>query len=263
MKNSPQNSNIIAENRSSILEKLNHYQWFLNTDTDIKNELLSLPEDHDGFLEDMIGRTDELDNMDILKLERLERGNHLITPVFIVRSHETNQVFTYEYVSWKSGANPGYKGILLIENENKITHFITKTIFKFSQNAQVYDSFGGFIEFKNKHLVNFPKVQEAEIKHQLGTDDLIIKEFIDLGFINPDIGMSNNRSSLFAAVIDGSQATRLMLDTPLKTKGISFKISIHPIDELPKLLLNINDSFFLSAIARLVAIGKLNLKLDK
>ena len=250
----------ILEKRKTINEKLGKHNWFKNTDLDLQYELLSLPDDFDGFLEDLVKRPDELDNFDILRLLKLERGNYLITPVFEVRSQETNQVFTYEYVSWKSGANPGYKGILLVEEKGVITHFITKTIYKFSQNSKVYDSFGGFIEFKDRHLVNLPLAQENEIKRQLGLKDLAIKEFIDLGHITPDIGMTNNCSSLFAAIIDGSQAANLDTITPIKTKGISFSISVLPIKDLPKLMTKINDSFFLSAIGRLIALGKLDLK---
>lgn len=251
----------LSSSRQDLWHKFELLQWFKNTDTSLKKALFSLPEDFDGFLTELTNKPDELDNIDLLRLIRLERGNYLIVPVFEVRSQETNQIFTYEYVSWKVGSYPGYKGILLVEENGHISHFITKTITKFSQNTEVYDSFGGFIEFKDRHLINLSTAQEKEIKRQLGLDDLIIKEFIDLGHLTPDIGMTNNRSSLFAAIIDGSEAKNLDLSAPLKTKGISFKIAIHPISELPHFLSKIEDSYFLSAVSRLIALGRLPLNL--
>ncbi len=239
--------------RTQTLSNLEALTWYQNTSPDIKNIIYHLPTEFDGFLADLATKTDEIDNLEILRLKDLKVGNHLVIPIFEVRQENTNQVFTYEYVSWKQGVNPGYKGILLVENQGKITHFITKQTHKFSQNQVVYDSFGGFISYSQDTLQNFPKNQELEILRQLGLNKLKIKQFFDLGPLTPDIGLSNHYTSLFAAIIDGSESLHLnsLTKQRLATKGLSFSITLHPIEKLPNLIPQIHDSYFLASILRL------------
>lgn len=236
-----------------ILKLLEALNWYKNTQSEIKNTISTLPLEFNGFLSDLATKTDEIDNLEILSLKDIKVGNHLVIPIFEVRQENTNQIFTYEYVSWKQGVNPGYKGILLLENQGKITHFITKQTHKFSQNKVVYDSFGGFICLEDSTLKNFPKNQEAEILRQLGLKQLKINKFYDLGPLTPDIGLSNHFTSLFAAVIDASESPNLnpLTQQKLATKGLSFTITLHSLDKLPQLIPQIHDSYFLASILRL------------
>src|SRR3989344_2277233 len=75
-------------------------------------------------------------------LVKFLRGNFIVVPIFEVRSLLTNQVFTYEYASWKHGRFPGYKGLVLVEVDNEIKYFFFKRGYKFPTESEVYDAIG-------------------------------------------------------------------------------------------------------------------------
>ena len=129
---------------------------------------MALPEDFSGFLEDLASRPDEIGELDVLKMTKLGRGNFLILPVFEVRSNITNQIFSYEYVSWKIGSHPGASGIVFLETAGKISHFLVSKIHKFSVDKDVYESIGGlYFHFFENQPQNLPKKIEQEIADTL------------------------------------------------------------------------------------------------
>ncbi len=239
--------------RQILAGKLFAHKWFMTTSPDIQREILDLPEDYQGFLEDLASRPDEIGELDVLKMTKLGYGNYLILPVFEVRSNITNQIFTYEYASWKTGANPGARGILFLETDGQITHFIVNKTHKFSTGTEVLDSVGGLYVhvFENKPQ-NLPKKVEQEICYHLGIKELRFKKIIDLGQAHPDYGMTNNTSSLFAAIIDASQNPNIVSEANFDTahKPLSVGITIVPITEFKNYLSKIEDNYFLSVAAR-------------
>lgn len=242
-------------NRQKLIESLQTKTWFQNTDPKLQEEVISLPEDHDGFLEDLVGRSDEVGEVDILRLLKLGRGNHLLIPVFEVRSNVNNQTFTYEYVSWKSGQYAGMRGIIFLETEGKITHFLVNRAQKFSTGGKVLDSVGGlFLKLDKNIPVNLPKKLEQEICYHLGTKDLVFKKILDLGKIYPDYGMSNNVSTLFAAIIDISEFPNPTNKTDFRNdhKPIGFELEIVHISEFESFVKNTEDNYFLGAAARIL-----------
>lgn len=249
--------------RLGIENSLLRHDWYKNTDSEIKDELLGLPEDFNGFLEGLAERPDEIGEIDVQKLLKINYGNYLIIPVFEVRSNLTNQVFTYEYVSWKTGETPGMRGVIFLETEGKITHFLVSKAQKFSIAKTVYDSIGGlfFRVFDNKPQ-NLPKKMEQEICFHLGLDKLKFNKVIDLGKVNPDFGLSNNSSSLFAAIIDVSEIPNLTIKWDFRTthKPIGFELEIVHISELGKYINEVNDAYFLASIARLLTHKEIELE---
>lgn len=250
-----------SESRQEILDLLSKTSWFKNTDTDLKNELLALPSEFDGFLSDLAARPEEMGGVTILRLKKLSYGNFMAIPVFEVRSKHTNQIFTYEYTSPREGKDPGFKGILLLEIDGEIKYFVLKKTEKFAVGRVVYDTLGGYIQFKNNKLLNLPKKVEAEVKRELGIEELVIKRFIDLGQMNVDVSLTNKHNSLFAAVIDASSSKKIreMAGKSFETKKISFDLIIEPIDKLHEYINKVDDSFFLAAVARLTSIGTIKL----
>lgn len=247
--------------RTQLIEKLSEKVWFQNTDEEVKSDLLNLPQDFDGFLWDLASRPDEFEGVDILRILRIPRGNFIITPVFEVRSQKTNQIFTYEYASFKYGKNAGYRGILLLEHGDGIKYFVLKYTKKFSVGTWVYDTIGDFIQFSQGSIKNFPAIVEKEIKNELGLNELIVRRFIDLGQINPDITLTNKQAALFAAVLDAndSQKIRELEKDSITTKKIEFGIKVFPINKLGEMINTVDDPYFLCSVLRLISMNILKL----
>jgi len=245
----------LSPNRQLLGNKLLENDWFKNTNFTLQKELLTLPQDFESFIFDMSNRGDEIGDLDVLSLNKLLIANYLVIPIFEVRSNVNNQIFTYEYVSWKNGPKNGVKLTLFIEINGKIEYFVTKQIDKFSMNGRVYDSIAGFIQFSDKTLLNLPKNIENELKKHLGLEKITVDRFLDLGTIHTDIGLTNNRPGLVAAIIDGNNAKHLesIKGKRVTTKELSFTIDIVPIKELSHYVEKINDAYFLATVSRLLA----------
>lgn len=255
----------MTNERADILKNLQRNDWYKNTNQSIKDNLQDLPEDFNPFLEDLAKRPEEIGELDILKMIKLGRGHFMIMPVFEVRSTITNQVFTYEYVSWKTGSNPGNRGVIFLETDGRISHFLTLKSHKFSTATETYDSIGGlYLRFYNNKPENLPKKIETEIKFHLGLKEIEFKKIINLGQCHPDYGMTNNKSDLYAATIDVSHIPNLTTkdDFRLTHKPVGFELQIVPVSELPDYILNkIDDNYFLSTIARCLATPSLEITL--
>lgn len=251
-------------NRQAIASKLHSHAWFKNTSLDIQAELLGLSPDYDGFLEDIAARPDEIGELDVLNLKKIDYGHFLILPVFEVRSTLTNQIFTYEYVSWKTGSHPGAKGIIFLETEGEITHFLVSKSHSFSTGTEKFEAIGGlYLRFFENKLENLPKKIEQEICFHLGVDKLNFKKIVDLGLAHPDLGMTNNTSKLFAATIDISDLPNLTTKEDFRAthKPTGFELKIIHISELSTYLNIIDDNYFLSAIARILVSKEISLNL--
>lgn len=245
----------LSPNRQLLAAKLMDKRWFTNSDLATKREVLSLPNNFEGFVFDLSNRPDFVGNIEVLKLISLPRGNYLITPVFEVRSVNSRKKFTYEYTSWNSGPHSGIKGTLFIEKHGKITHFVTIEMPKFAPAKNHFDSIGGLVQYAGNKLVNLPKDIEIALKDQLGLSDLCVKQYIDLGQVSPDNGLTNNHPYLFAAILDGEHAQNVtsIQHSHLKTKPQGFQLQIMPIEQLGAYTIKSDDAFFLSAVCRLVA----------
>jgi len=253
----------ISEGRKLIVENLREKIWFKKTSHNLQKKLLSLPEDFDGFLIDLSNRPEEIGQMKVLKLLDLSINNFLALPVFEVHSLLTNEIFTYEYVSWKYGKYTGYKGIIFVEVDNQIKFFISKKTEKFAIADTIYDAFGGLdLKFSSDRFVSLPHQVETRIRKLLGLDNLHFKRFIDLGLLSPDAGLTNERVGLFAAIIsledakmveDGFKSNKSISKTP------SCELEIHPIERMLEMVAKSDDSFFLACAARLMALNIISL----
>ena len=95
-----------------------------------------------------------------------------------------------------------------------------------------------------------------EMQEELGVADIKILRKVDLGTVNPDVGMTNNEPGIFAAFIDSKDAAKIS-SQPLNGDMYELKSGavIFPMHELPKVVMTNTDSMFLSAIARAWAKG--------
>jgi hypothetical protein len=250
-------------NRKELVESLLTKKWFKKTEYELQKELLTLPEDFNGFLEDLNNRPETIGQVEILKLIKLNIGNYIVVPVFKVRSLLTNEIFSYEYASWKYGRFPGYRGLILVEVDNQIKYFLIKKGFKFPIATQIYDAIGTFdISFSKDRFVNLSRSVENKIKKLLGIQDINFRRFIDLGLFNPDAGMTNQHVALFAGIIsldDAKLIQKRVGGKQLSGLAPGFEIEIHPIERLLEYVAKSDDSFFLACVARLSALNIINL----
>jgi len=245
----------LPPNRQLLAAKLMEKNWFKNTDLSIQKSILSLPDDFEGFVFDLSNRPDHLGNLEIVRLQKLVSGHELITPVFEVYSQDTQKTFTKEYVSWKIGRYPGAKGILFIEMQGKITHFITIETPKFPIGEFTHDALGGIYQYSKEDIADLPAQIKKIVKTKLGLKTLNIKRLIDLGRIFSDNGLTINNPNIFAAIIDGQEAKIIskINKSDIQREVLEYKINIVPIEQLDMYIAKIDDVFFLSIISRLLA----------
>ena len=255
----------LSPERREFLSRFLERKWFKNTDFVLQKELLTLPFDWDGFLQEIVKRGDEVGGLEVIKLTVFKREEFFAFTRFQVRVITTNEVIEYrEFINFKYGGNPGYTGIILLEVDGKIEYFCLKKTDKFPVAESVYDTFGEMVQYKFGELMNLPKSAEKIIKKQLAMDDIRIKRFIDLGELYMDSGKSNLKYSLFAAVIDISknhEKIKLLNNVEInKTKRVKFEMLIEPIDRLGEYIHKVDNGYFLAIVARLNALGIINLR---
>jgi len=249
--------------RREIADRLLALSWFTASTPEVQLEVLSLPTDFQGYLDDLANRPDEIGELDVVRLDKVCRGNFLITSVFAVRSNVNNQEFTYEYVSWKTGNYTGMRGIIFLEAGDKITHFLAANKFKFSTTEQETESIGGlFFKIEDNKTFNLPKKIEDEIRFHLGIQEIKFSRTIDLGRVYPDFGMTNNSSTIFAAVINIDMIPQEIVKDDFRTshKLVNFETKIVHINEFPDYVKKINDNYFLAAAARLLLSDEISLE---
>ena len=248
--------------RKELTDSLNKKQWFKKTSAALRKELLSLPDDCDGFITDLANRPEESGNVKTIRLIKLLVGNYILTPVFEVEAIQTKQKFTFEYSSWKNGTTPaGCRGIIFLEDEGEIKYFIVRRSDRFSLSKTIYDAVASAYSetVKNSNLTISNKLEK-----QLNTiidsrAKIDFKRIIDLGIIYPDSGMSNVTVQLFAAIIDVSGKSEEII-RHLKSKKfdpyiIRWDMDIFPISDLMGFVNKTDDSFLLSTISRVISRG--------
>ena len=255
-KNIEELAETLLPERQKILSILTEKKWFRKTDFAIQKKVMTSPPDFDGYLADLMTRREEYGGVQVLRLLDLIRGNYNLISLFEVRAQQTNQIFTYEYVSSKFGRNPGYRGVIFLEVNGEIRYFILRQTIKFALGTSLFETIGGYIQFGNNQLLNMPKAVEDQMKKELGFKELVVKRFIDLGLLAVDPAVSSNCTSLFAAIIDASGVNLERLEKSVfHTKPVSFQLVVEPIERLHEYIHKTDESFFLACILRLASLG--------
>lgn len=241
--------------RRSIFDQLKTKIWFQNTDEVLQVELASLPGEannsFDGFLQDLAERPERLSNVNVISLEKIARGNYGITPIFNVENDKGDQ-YTYEYMSWRYGPESGAKGLVLIEDQGEVTHFIVLKGEKFATGKIETDMPGGFIDLNVDGVNTALQRVRKEIAEELGLEEITFAaDLIDLGKLAIDPGMTNNRPSLFLASIDASEANKLT-NSPVNPDSyeLAANVIVYPINQLNEVVVECEDSFFLACVAK-------------
>ena len=234
----------LPQNRQMLGYLLMDSNWFKNTEPKLQKEILTLPENFEGYIYDLSQRSDILGEFELKKLKKIAIGEYLITSVFEVYSRTAKKVMTKEYVSWNLGSKPGIKGIILIKTDNQISHFVIINSEKFPVGKITIDSLGGLTHFSPHEAFLLSNQIKKSLEKKLNVKNLKILEVIDLGRLEVDNGLTSNFPGIFAIVIENNQID------PTPGRG---KIEIVPIEQLSLYISKIDDAFFLSTISRLLA----------
>ncbi len=207
----------------------------------------------------MADRPSELGGVEIQRLTNLPRGNFALIPVFEVQNTTNGQSYTYEYVSWRYGPQSGAKGIVFVRPPlpgASPTHFITLVGEKFAPGKKTYDSIGGFSDIGVDGVQNMMDRIETEIHEETGVEDLRIDEVVELGPIQTDVGMTNNRPNLFAAFIDTEEADRI---PETRVNGDVFELEsgalILPMSQLKEFITINTDAYFQASMLKAIVQG--------
>lgn len=253
----------LTPERFEIAERLTDHPWFAETDAALRDELVRLPENHHGFLDDLANRPDEIGGLHVEKLVDLPRGNFALIPKFQVHKPATDTSdearYTYEYVSWKQGPQSGAKGIVFVRPplpSASPTHFIVMVGDKFAPGKKSFDLIGGFVELDPRGIEKAGETALREIREETGVEDLHIDEVVDLGNLQVDAGMTNNNPEVFAAFINSEEAERISDDpvNPDITELPSGALKV-PMRQLKQFILENTDAFFQAAMMRAIANG--------
>ena len=246
------------ETRERVVDQLAGKPWWKATKPSLQQQVLSLPENCNGFLEDLSQRPTEIGGVRILALDALlipDAPIFGIFPVFLVQNLKNPAViFRYQYFSWKQGPNSGAKGLVLVRQEERITHIICLRGESFAVGGLTFDCIGGFGDPES------PTLQDqfmTELKEELGDPGIQVEETILLGKGYPDRGQTNNHPSLFAAIISGQQLHRLSeieADNPDIYEMRSSMVVI-PVEKLGSFVETNDDFYFHGICNRLVFKG--------
>ncbi len=247
--------------RRGIFEKLQEKAWFQQTDPSIQKTLLTLPskgrENHDGFLEDLAGRPEEIANIKVERMIDVPRGSFALVPKFEVSRKDNPAIrYTYEYVSWRTGPLSGAKGVVFVEKDGQTTHFIVLRGEKFAPGKKTWDAIGGFLDKDADGVGHLDDRILHEVREELGAPSAQVNKIVDLGRVMPDAGFSNNEPSLFAAFISDADMQTLSTQ-PVNPDIYELKSGavILPMEQLADIVMENNDGYFLSTIARAWAKG--------
>lgn len=248
------------EVKKILKENLNSKKWFKKTDKDLQKEILSLPDDFEGFVKDLGERPEEIGNVKVNKMIRLIRGNYLLIPLFEVESLQTKEKFTYEYVSWKHGKETGSRGIIFLTENGVPKYFMVRKSQRFPLGKEIYDAVGSlYPKFGDDKYIDLSAKIEKQIKGILGIDELVFDRVMDLGVLSPDSGQGNQMVALFAIYIDITGNEEEIFS---RIKGrkfdpnfVRYDVEIFPINELMGFIERTPDAYLLSIISRCLALN--------
>lgn len=253
--------------RLKILKALVKKPWFQASSADIQDELATLPQtgkdNHDGFLEDLVRRKDDIGNVTVKRMLHLPRGYYTICPVFEVYNPDIDKTYTYEYAAYRHGVPAGFKGLVLIRpNKNsEPTHMIVLSGEKFATAEHVYDLMGGLPEVDVDERREVVKGIVREIREETGVKNLKVDEIKLLGSLIVDPGHTSHESHLFVAYVNSDNAKEITTHAK-NIDDFEMNTSVHilPLSEMKALVKKTGNSMLLASFAKALAEGIIPMK---
>ncbi len=243
-----------------VLKGLEAKKWYQESSETVKDEIKSLAMNPStfGYVEDLSSREDSINGDKILKLTKVvhgepEFGIYGIASWFEVENSE-GQKRMEGYYSWGWGPKSGAKLLVLIRRGGEITHLAFEREVKFPTGNIVYNLAGGFPKL-NESVLNFIiRSLKKDLDLDIKDGDITLNEIVSLGRVIPDSGMTNNHPNLYAVILD-FEDTKF---PDVKVGDIFEKeegIVLWPVNEISEIVSKCDDSYFLSAMARLTLSG--------
>ena len=238
-------------------------KWLDNTSKEILREIDSLPESFDGFKKELLERPDSINGLEIIKLIELYYSEHFAIAIFEVKGK--NGIYNEEYISRRNGQFHSLRGIVLVKEKSKLTHFIVRKTERFGIAKEVYESIGNIYQPATeyqKDKIYLSTYIENELAKCLHLPAIKTDQFYDLGNVYTDTSMFNNIVRLFAITIevDNLSDISVYFDNKIyNDKEYNYKIEMIPVEKFYEFFGEVADSFLLAIFGRLQALNVVKL----
>lgn len=243
-----------------VMKSLASKKWFQESAEGVVNEIkaLALNPATFGYVEDLSSHEDVIGEDTLLKLVSIDYAPpgfdiYGITTRFIVQNKNAEKR-SEGYYSWGWGPKSGAKLLVLVKRKGEITHFAFQREGKFPTGSIEYNLAGGFPKL-NESVLNFIlRSLKKDLDLDMKVGDVTLNEIISLGRVEPDSGMTNNHPNLYAVIVDFGENIFPEIqagDKYEKNEGLV----LWPISEVSEIASKCDDSYFLSALARLTLSG--------
>ncbi|MFA5025765.1 MAG: hypothetical protein WC503_04630 [Candidatus Shapirobacteria bacterium] len=250
--------------RNEAEKMLRSRKWFQTSTKEIQNKILTIPEIFNGFLNDLADRQENFDDFETLRMVDFNYNDHFAHSVFEVKSNFTGITGQKVYTAWKKGSYHSMRGILLLETNGRISHFLVRNCQRYAVGEEISESIGSI--HPPMDLIMGGKIPtmylEQELKNMTRLPKVEINRYFDLGKIYPDPSMSDNIVSLFAVttkINNIEEISKHFENKKYDDKGYSFSFEVIQIEKLLDFLSKTNDAFLLSIFGRLQALNVINL----
>lgn len=240
-------------------------KWINNTSKEVLDKLDSLSESFLGFKTELLVKPDKVNDLEILSLADLCWSDHFVIAKFEVKSIRTGKIYFEEFVSRRGGRFHSLRGIVLLEKNGKITHFVVRKCQRFGLGQEIYESIGNIyqpIEELRKDKIVLSSYIEAELAKCLHVPKIRVDRFFDLGNVVTDTSMFNNIVRIFAvtATIESLMDFSVYFEGKVfDDKDYSFQIEIISVEKFYEFFGQVADSFLLAIFGRLQALNVIKL----
>ena len=251
-----------------VMKNLATKEWYAKTSDGIKDEIktLAINPATFGYVEDLALRDDRVDNGRLIKLAKIVHGDPEFGIYGIATWFEVENdagVKRMEgYYSWGWGPKSGAKLLVLVKRQGEITHFAFQREIKFPTGSVTYNLAGGFPKL-NESVLNFIlRSLKKDLNLNIKDGGITLNEIVSLGRVTPDSGMTNNHPNLYAVILDfdDTKFSEVQAGDKLEEEE---GIVLWPISEISEMVNKCDDSYFLSALARLTLSGIYTINLSE
>ncbi|MFI5240829.1 MAG: dTDP-glucose 4,6-dehydratase [Microgenomates group bacterium] len=243
-----------------VMKNLESKGWFQESSDEIKAKIKTLAMNPAtfGYVEDLSSHEDEIGEDKLLKLIEIDHaapefGIYGIATWFIVEDAKGDKR-SEGYYSWGWGPKSGAKLLVMIRRNGKITHFAFQREGKFPTGSVEYNLAGGFPKL-NESVLNFIlRSLKKDLNIDARDESITLNEIISLGRVTPDSGMTNNHPNLYAVMLDFGKDVYPEIQAGDKLEEDEGLV-LWPVNEISEIVSKCDDSYFLSAMARLTLSG--------
>jgi len=250
-----------------VMKNLKSKNWYNKSPHKIKKEIetLAMNPATFGYVEDLSLRSDRVNGDRLLKLTKIEHGLPKygifgIATWFEVENGE-GEVRMEGYFSWGWGPKSGAKLLVLIKRHGEVTHLAFQKEVKFPIGSEFYNLPGGFPKL-NESVLNFiVRSLKKDLNLNIKDGGLTLSEIVSLGRVTPDSGMTNNHPNMYAVILEMDD--KMFPEASPGKKFEEGQIILWPINEVSEMVNKCDDSYFLSAMARLTLSGIYTINLSE